>query len=58
MAEDVVVQTIMKSLGPSVLEYQGMEWIFEAIYQYSSLTQPSCLHRNDKPWGNKPGLVG
>lgn len=33
MAEDVAVQTIIKSLGPSVLEYQGIEWIFEAIFQ-------------------------
>lgn len=40
MAEDVAVQMIAKSLGPSILEKQGTEGMLEAIFQYSSLMQP------------------
>lgn len=49
MAEDVAAQTTAKSLGPSILEKQWTEGMLEAIFQYSCLMQPSCLHRNDKP---------
>lgn len=56
MDEVVAVQAIAKGLGPSALEKQGKEGVLEANFQYSSLMQLSCLHRNNKPWDDTPRL--
>ena len=49
---------LQKSLGPFILEKQGTEGVLDTVFRYSSLIQPSYLHRHDKPWDDMPRLEG
>lgn len=47
-----------KKFGTLYLRKAGKRGGARGIFQYSSLMQSSCLHRNDKPWDDMPRLEG